>query len=200
MRKFVILLFVCAVSALMLFACEREQAVQPGSKQANTGTYQPRLAPPPKGEIQQNPEMSGELQRVDMGVKTFSIRVDNGMVQTFKFDDDRSEEHTSELHSLPTRRSADLDSTEPGNEWRTSACRHGCENLFNPCRQWYGADFQIRRRYDGDGPGRSAAKARQCLNEKPHRQRRIGSDCSMARKQRCKSSDSYRRDPDQHCT
>jgi hypothetical protein len=88
MRKLVILLFVSAVSALILFACERQQSVQAGSEQANTGTYQPRPAPPPKGETQQNPEMSGELQRVDMGVKTFSIRVDNGMVQTFKFDDD----------------------------------------------------------------------------------------------------------------
>ena len=88
MRKLVILLFVSAVSALILFACERQQSVQAGSEQANTGTYQPRPAPPPKGEIEQNPEMSGELQRIDMGRKGFSIRVDNGMEQTFKFDDD----------------------------------------------------------------------------------------------------------------
>ena len=88
MRKFFIFSFVCAVSALMLFSCEREQGVQAGSEQANTGTYQPRPAPPPKGEVQPNPEMSGELQRVNMAGKTFSIRVDNGMEQTFKFDDD----------------------------------------------------------------------------------------------------------------
>jgi len=89
MKKFVILSFVCVLSALMLFACERDQGVQAGSEQGNTGTYQPRpAAPPPKGEVQQNPEMNGELQRVDMAAKTFSIRVDNGMEQTFKFNDD----------------------------------------------------------------------------------------------------------------
>ncbi len=88
MRKFVIFSFLFVLSALVLSACERQQGVQAGSEQANTGTYQPRPAPPPKGEVQQNPEMSGELQRVNMAAKTFSIRVDNGMEQTFKFDDD----------------------------------------------------------------------------------------------------------------
>ena len=88
MKKFVILSFVCVLSALMLFACERDQGVQAGYEQGKTGTYQPRSAPPPKGEVQQNPEMSGELQHVDMAAKTISIRVDNGMEQTFKFDND----------------------------------------------------------------------------------------------------------------
>ena len=87
MKKFVFLSFVCVLSALMLFACERNQGVQAGYEPGNTGTYQPRPAPPPKGEVQIN-EMTGELQRVDMGAKTFSIRVDNGMEQTFKFDND----------------------------------------------------------------------------------------------------------------
>ena len=87
MKKFVVLSFVCVLSALMLFACERNQGVQAGYEQGNTGTYQPRPVPPPKGEVQLN-EMTGELQRVDMGGKTFSIRVDNGMEQTFKFDND----------------------------------------------------------------------------------------------------------------
>jgi hypothetical protein len=88
MKKIFILSFVCVLSGFMLFACERQQGVQAGSEQAKTGTYQPRPAPPPKGEVQQNPEISGELQRVNMAAKTFSIRVDNGMEQTFKFDDD----------------------------------------------------------------------------------------------------------------
>jgi len=87
MKKFVILSFVCVLSALMLFACERSQGVQAGYEQGTSGTYQPRPTPPPKGEVQQN-EMTGELQKVDMGAKTFSIRVDNGMEQTFKFDND----------------------------------------------------------------------------------------------------------------
>ena len=87
MKKFVILSFVCVLSALMLFACERNQGVQAGYEPGTSGTYQPRPAPPPKGEVQQN-EITGELQRVDMGAKTFSIRVDNGMEQTFRFDND----------------------------------------------------------------------------------------------------------------
>jgi hypothetical protein len=87
MKKFVTLSFVCVLSALMLFACERNQGVQAGYEPGTSGTYQPRPAPPPKGEVQQN-EITGELQKVDMGAKTFSIRVDNGMEQTFKFDSD----------------------------------------------------------------------------------------------------------------
>jgi len=85
MRKFVFLSFVSIVPALMLMGCERDQAVHAGYEQDNTGTYQPR--PAPKGEVQQSTEISGELQRVDMAAKTISIRVDNGMEQTFKFDE-----------------------------------------------------------------------------------------------------------------
>jgi uncharacterized protein YcfL len=86
MRKFVILSFAGILGGFLLIGCQREQGVQAGSEQGNTGTYQPR--PAPKGEVQQNPEMSGELQRVDMASKTISIRVDDGMEQTFKFDND----------------------------------------------------------------------------------------------------------------
>jgi hypothetical protein len=85
MKKFVILSFVCLLSVFMLVACQRDQGVQAGYEQGKTGTYQPR--PATKGEVEQNPEMNGELQRVDMAAKTISIRVDNGMEQTFKFDD-----------------------------------------------------------------------------------------------------------------
>jgi hypothetical protein len=88
MKNIVLLSAVCVLSALMLSACQRDQGVLAGSEQANTGTYQPRPAPPPKGEVQPNPEIRGELLRVDMAAKTFSIRVNNGMEQTFKFDDD----------------------------------------------------------------------------------------------------------------
>src|SRR5689334_15408523 len=85
MRKFVVLSFAFMVSALLLISCQREQGVQAGYEQGKTDTYQPR--PAPKGEVEQNQEVSGELQRVNMAAKTVSIRVDNGMEQTFKFDD-----------------------------------------------------------------------------------------------------------------
>ena len=87
MKKLIILSFVCTLSVLMLVGCQRDQGVQAGNDQGNTGTYQPRPAPAPKGESEQGQQMTGELQRVDMAAKTISIRVDNGMEQTFKFDD-----------------------------------------------------------------------------------------------------------------
>jgi hypothetical protein len=91
MKKLIILCFVCAFSVLMLAGCQRDEGVQAGNdqgnNQGNTGTYQPRPAPATKGEVQQGQEITGELQRVDMAAKTVSVRVDNGMEQTFKFDD-----------------------------------------------------------------------------------------------------------------
>ena len=92
MKKFVILSFVCILSVFMLVGCQRDEGVQAGKEQGNTGTYQPRTAPQAepwqnKGEPGQNQEISGELQCVDMAGKTISIRVDNGLEQTFKFDD-----------------------------------------------------------------------------------------------------------------
>jgi len=95
MKKFVIFSFVCILSGLMLAACQREQGVQAGNDQGRTGEYQPRSAPTgeaeqrqaQQGQAQQGQEMTGELQRVDMAGKTISVRVDNGMEQTFKFDD-----------------------------------------------------------------------------------------------------------------
>src|SRR3989475_13338863 len=95
MTKFFILSFVCILPGLMLAACQREQGVQAGNDQGRTGEYQPRSAPTgeaeqsqaQQGQAQQGQEMTGELQRVDMAGKTITVRVDNGMEQTFKFDD-----------------------------------------------------------------------------------------------------------------
>ena len=101
MTKFFILSLVCILSGLMLAACQREQGVQAGNEQGRangqgrTGEYQPRSAPSgeaeqsqaQQGQAQQGQEMTGELQRVDMAGKTITVRVDNGMEQTFKFDD-----------------------------------------------------------------------------------------------------------------
>src|SRR5438128_9216493 len=95
MTKFFILSFVCILPGVMLAACQRERGVQAGNEQGRAGEYQPRSAPSgeaeqsqaQQGQAQQGQEMTGELQRVDMAGKTISIRVDNGMEQTFKFDD-----------------------------------------------------------------------------------------------------------------
>ena len=85
MRKWVILSFVWILPIFLLSGCQRDQGVHAGFEQGQTGTYQPR--PAPKIDTQQSQEMTGELQRIDMPAKTISIRVSNGMEQTFKFDD-----------------------------------------------------------------------------------------------------------------
>ena len=85
MKKGIIFSLVCIVSALLLFACERDRGVFAGN---DSDTYQPRPAPRAKGEAK-NP-LQGELLRVDMAGKTISVRVENGMEQTFKFDDNTS--------------------------------------------------------------------------------------------------------------
>src|SRR5437867_13084192 len=95
MKKFFILSLVCILSGLMLAACQREQGVQAGNEQGRTGEYQPRSAPSgeaeqsqaQQGQARQGQEMTGELQRVDMAGKTISVRADNGLEQTIKFDD-----------------------------------------------------------------------------------------------------------------
>src|SRR5438093_4146327 len=98
MKKFVIFSFVCILSGLMLIACQREQGVQAGNEQGRsneqgqTGEYQPRTAPSGEaqqnqaqpGEAQQGQEINGELLRMDMPGKTMTVRVNNGMEQTFK--------------------------------------------------------------------------------------------------------------------
>ena len=122
MKKFVILSFVCVLSALMLVACERNQGVQAGYEQGNSGTYQPRPAPPPKAEVQRPDEMSGELQHVDMAAKTLSIRVDNGMEQTFKFDNETAvmglEGRTAKPGKASVRDLMGKEGSEVSVQWR----------------------------------------------------------------------------------
>ncbi len=109
MTKFFILSLVCILSGLMLAACQREQGVQAGNEQGRTGEYQPRSAPSgeaeqseaQQGQAQQGQEMTGELQRVDMAGKTISVRVDNGMEQTFKFDDNTVSKDSRKRMLLP---------------------------------------------------------------------------------------------------
>lgn len=88
MKRLLIFSLICFLSGLLTVACERNQGVQAG-REGGSETYQPR--PAPKGEIMpQRNEVKGELTRVDMDKKTFTIRAENGMEQTFKFTDDTS--------------------------------------------------------------------------------------------------------------
>src|SRR5438552_18654361 len=85
MKKGIIFSLVCIVSGLLLIACERDRGVFAGD---DSDTYQPRPAPRAKGEAK-NP-LQGELLRVVMAGKAIAVRAENGMEQTFKFDDNTS--------------------------------------------------------------------------------------------------------------
>jgi hypothetical protein len=77
-------LFLIVLSGFMLLACERSRGVYAGNDE-----YQPQ--PAPKGEIEiTSHAMRGELARVDTAAKTVAIRLENGIVQTFTFDDNTS--------------------------------------------------------------------------------------------------------------
>jgi hypothetical protein len=64
----------------MLMGCQRDRGVYAGNDD-----YKPRPAPPV--EQKPNQDIEGELVRVNIPAKTFVVRVENGMEQTFKFDD-----------------------------------------------------------------------------------------------------------------
>ena len=92
MKKSLVFTLICILSGLILIACQRDKGVEAGNEQAKTGTYQPR--PSAQGEAENNKnwtggsqEMKGELVRVDMAKKTMTVRTENGLEQTFKWDD-----------------------------------------------------------------------------------------------------------------
>src|SRR5437870_12121204 len=83
MKKFTVFSLICFLSGFMLIACQRDRGVHAGN---DSDTYQPRRAP--ARHVTADQGIKGELLRVDVGGKTVSVRLENGMVQTFKFDND----------------------------------------------------------------------------------------------------------------
>jgi hypothetical protein len=78
---------ICLLSGLTTTGCER--GVRAGREEGQgPTTYQPRPAPrdqmDPSTTLQ---EAKGELMRVDTKNNTITVRAENGMEQTFKFDD-----------------------------------------------------------------------------------------------------------------
>jgi cobalamin biosynthesis Co2+ chelatase CbiK len=84
-KKFTLFWIACVVGPLMLIACDRAQGVFAGNDE---NQYQPRLSPTGKF-YKKNSEDSveGELIRVDLPAKTIGVRIENGIVQTFRFDE-----------------------------------------------------------------------------------------------------------------
>jgi len=80
MKGFIVFFSFCFLSGLLLSACQRNRGVE-----ASSDEYKPR--PAPSIEVPKNHEIKGELLRIDRDDKRVIVRVVNGMVQTFKFND-----------------------------------------------------------------------------------------------------------------
>ena len=83
MKRGIVFLSFCLVSGFMLMSCQRDNSVHAGN---DNDTYLPRPAVKRNLANIANEAVVGELVRVDSQKKTFVVRVDNGMEQTFKFD------------------------------------------------------------------------------------------------------------------
>ena len=88
MKTFTVFSLISFLAGFMVIACQRDRGVHAGNDDEN---YKPAPAPPIKPRsADSDDEIKGELLRVDTRDKTISVRVENGMVQTFKFNDDTS--------------------------------------------------------------------------------------------------------------
>lgn len=82
MNKLIIVVSIAVLSALVLFACNRDEGVRASTAPADT-VLGPGAPPDKPG----NQEIRGELIRVDVPGKMFSVRIENGMEQTFRFEE-----------------------------------------------------------------------------------------------------------------
>ena len=79
---------VVILATWILTGCEKKKTVQAGSEGVTSGQYQPRAAPEPGSDVTRTPaEIKGELRSINLNDKTMIVRVDNGMDQTFKWDE-----------------------------------------------------------------------------------------------------------------
>jgi len=83
MKRLLVYSLICFLSGVLMISCERGVRA---SREEGSDTYQPRPAPAddpdatPKG-------VKGELISVDLKNNTVMVRAENGMEQTFKFND-----------------------------------------------------------------------------------------------------------------
>jgi hypothetical protein len=100
MKRGIALLGVPLIAGLMLSACQRDNSVHAGNDE-----YKPR---PAVKKMAENQEVAGELASIDPKKKMLVVRVDNGMEQTFEFDDQTSVAGLDNSVQSPTRQ-------KPGN-------------------------------------------------------------------------------------
>ena len=124
MKRGIAFLGVFFIAGLMVWGCQRDV-------QAGNDEYKPR---PAVKKTVENQEVSGELVRIDPRKKMLVVRLDNGMEQTFEFDEQTSVAGLDNNVQTPTRR-------KPGNKVNPDI-----ENLIGK----EGSEVTVEWRADGD--------------------------------------------------
>jgi hypothetical protein len=137
MKKLLIFSLICVLSGFVLIACQRDRGVEAGNEQGRTDTYQPRPAPN-KGQVTDESnknlggsqqEMRGELVRIEMPKKTIVVRTENGLEQTFKWDDSTSIQGLESSSTPNTRTGKQTQATN--NPMRSLMGKEGSEVTIN---------------------------------------------------------------------
>ena len=100
MKRGIGFLGVPLIAGLMLSACQPDNSVHAGNDE-----YKPR---PAIKKVVENQEVSGELANIDPKKKMLVVRLDNGMEQTFEFDEHTSVAGLDDSGQAPVRQ-------KPGN-------------------------------------------------------------------------------------
>jgi hypothetical protein len=82
MKRLLVYSLICFLSGLMMISCERGV----NASREEPQTYQPRAAPT-EDRAAGVKDVQGELISVDMKNNTIMLRMQNGMEQTFRFND-----------------------------------------------------------------------------------------------------------------
>jgi len=119
MKKLIIFALASLLAGFMAMACQRDHGVYAGN---DSETYKPRAAPSTTATPGSPQDVKGELLRVDMAGKTVAVRVENGMEQTFKFDDNTVltglDQPQARKDKTPLRNLAGKEGSELSVRWR----------------------------------------------------------------------------------
>jgi len=86
MKRLLVYSLICFLSGLLMISCERGVRAD---REEGPDTYQPRPAPAEERSAAAK-DVKGELISIDMKNNAVMVRAENGMEQTFRFDDQTS--------------------------------------------------------------------------------------------------------------
>ena len=126
MKRPIALILAAALSTFVL-ACKNEQRVQAGGEENQPGqaqTSQPLPGPTTGTTSATAQDIQGELRSVNTSNMTFIVRTDNGMEQTFRYDDDTS---VSGIPSVATTPSTDREKSSQATQVGSLIGKEGSE-------------------------------------------------------------------------